>query len=51
MATIPIEHFSVLQKTNFFELLGWRASWPHIPITLQLSLNLHTPIKIDPGHF
>jgi predicted N-acyltransferase len=46
--TIPLEHFSVLQEVSVLEMLGLNFSLPFTKFSLQLNMNLHTPLKIDP---
>ena len=48
MKTIPLKSFSVLQNVSVIEMLGLRLPWPRGRFSLQLNLNLHTPLAFDP---
>jgi len=48
MKTIPLEYFSILQKVSVLEMLGLNFSLPLTEFSIQLNMNLQTPLKIDP---
>lgn len=48
MKVLPLENFSSLHETSFFEELGWKINWPCMRFLMQFSFNLHTPLKVDP---